>query len=420
MNKEENKTLPQLRFPEFKKSWCLTRVGDNCTLKGRIGYRGYTKEDLVKKGNGALVLGGKNIQSHLLDLSEQTFLTWEKYYESPEIMVEINHIIFSQRGSLGDCAYIHTDIGKATINPSMVLLKDIRCNSRFLYYILISNQIQKEVERISTSSAVPMLSQKQIKEFPFYIPLPEEQQKIANCLSSLDDVINAENEKLQLLQDHKKGLLQQLFPQQGESQPKYRFPEFVYDGDWEENNLGKVCKYFNGGSHEKNVTDDGDYYLISLNSIDIEGNLKEEMKRVSNSDNSLVKNDLVMVLSDVAHGNFLGLCAIIPNEKYVLNQRMAGLRLRNGNINVQFLRFFINNSQKYFKRTGQGSSQQNLAKSSVENFPVLLPNIQEQQKIANCLSSVDELIASQQQKIEGLKAHKKGLLQKLFPKVNEV
>src|SRR5690554_760107 len=213
MNKKENKLalsgaegiVPALRFPEFKDEWKPTTIEKNCNLKGRIGYRGYTKSDLVAKGEGALVLGGKHIQNQKLDLSDPTYLNWEKYYESPEIMVEVGHIIFSQRGSLGDCALIDEEIGKATINPSMVLIKDITCDVKFLYYILIGNYIQRAVERISTNTAVPMISQKQIKEFAFFKPSPKEQQKIAACLSSLDEVITAETEKLDLLQNHKKG-----------------------------------------------------------------------------------------------------------------------------------------------------------------------------------------------------------------------
>src|SRR5690606_37262726 len=138
---QEGETVPKLRFPEFERDgeWEPSTVQDNCLVKGRIGYRGYTKQDLVKEGEGVLVLGGKNIQNQLLDLSDRTYLSWEKYYESPEIMVQMNHIIFSQRGTLGDCAIIDKEIGKATINPSMVLLRDITCHPRFLYYVLIGD-----------------------------------------------------------------------------------------------------------------------------------------------------------------------------------------------------------------------------------------------------------------------------------------
>ena len=203
--------------------------------------------------------------------------------------------------------------------------------------------------------------------------------------------------------------------------PKLRFAEFQDAGEWEEKILGDICNYWNGGSNEGAITEDGEYYLISLNSIDINGNLKSDMKRLSKTDNSLQKNDLVMVLSDVAHGNFLGLTDIIPNSKYVLNQRMAGLRLKIANAgNVVFLRAYINKKQNYFKQKGQGSSQQNLAKSAVTDFPVLFPNPDEQKKIADCLSSIDELIATQTQKLEAYKAHKIGLMQQLFPDTDKV
>ena len=207
--------VPKYRFKEFEKDgeWVLTSVEENCLVKGRIGYRGYTTEDLVGQGEGALVLGGKHIQNQLLELKDPTYLSWEKYYESPEIMVEVGDIIFSQRGTLGDCAIIDREIGPATINPSMVLLKNISCDARFFYYILIGDSIQIEVRKNRAMGAIPMLSQKQIKEFPFLIPdNPKEQKKIATCLSHLDALIKAQAERIEQLQQNKKGLMQGFFP----------------------------------------------------------------------------------------------------------------------------------------------------------------------------------------------------------------
>lgn len=171
---QEGEKVPKYRFKEFEKDgeWVLTSVEENCLVKGRIGYRGYTTEDLVGQGEGALVLGGKHIQNQLLELKDPTYLSWAKYYESPEIMVEVGDIIFSQRGTLGDCAIIDREIGPATINPSMVLLKNITCDARFLYYILIGDSIQNEVRKNRAMGAIPMISQKQIKEFPFLFPKP--------------------------------------------------------------------------------------------------------------------------------------------------------------------------------------------------------------------------------------------------------
>lgn len=212
---QDGEKVPKYRFKEFEKDgeWIQTTVEDNCLVKGRIGYRGYTTQDLVGQGEGALVLGGKHIQNQMLELKDPTYLSWEKYYESPEIMVEVGDIIFSQRGTLGDCAIIDREIGAATINPSMVLLKNITCDARFLYYILIGDRIQVEVKKNMAMGAIPMLSQKQIKEFPFLIPKnPKEQQKIASFLSSLDALLAAQIEKIEQLKLHKKGLMQSLFP----------------------------------------------------------------------------------------------------------------------------------------------------------------------------------------------------------------
>ena len=211
---QEGEKVPKYRFKEFENDgeWVETSVEENCLVKGRIGYRGYTTEDIVEQGKGALVLGGKHIQNQLLRLTNPTFLSWEKYYESPEIMVEVGDIIFSQRGTLGDCAIIDKEIGPATINPSMVLLKYITCDARFLYYILIGDGIQNEVRKNRAMGAIPMISQKQIKEFPFLIPKSKEQRKIASCLNSLDALITAQTERIEQLKQHKKGLLQGLFP----------------------------------------------------------------------------------------------------------------------------------------------------------------------------------------------------------------
>ena len=212
---QEGEKVPKFRFKEFEKDgdWVITNVESNCLVKGRIGYRGYTTQDLVSHGEGSLVLGGKHIQNQILEIKDPTYLSWEKYYESPEIMVAVGDIIFSQRGTLGDCAIINKDIGPATINPSMVLLKNITCNASFLYYILIGDSIQNEVRKNRSVGAIPMLSQKQIKEFSFLFPINQiEQQKIANTLSSLDTLIKEQVEKIEQLKLHKIGLMQGLFP----------------------------------------------------------------------------------------------------------------------------------------------------------------------------------------------------------------
>ncbi len=162
--------------------------------------------------------------------------------------------------------------------------------------------------------------------------------------------------------------------------------------NWQRVRLGDICEFGNGGAYETLIVENGNFKLISLNSIDINGNLKNTMKRVNFYDNSLKQDDIVMVLSDVAHGDFLGLCAVVPSNDYVLNQRMGRLRIRNDCINILFLRLYINANQKYFKMQGQGSSQLNLSKKAIEDFEIPLPPLNEQIAIANILSDVDHYL----------------------------
>jgi type I restriction enzyme S subunit len=226
----------------------------------------------------------------------------------------------------------------------------------------------------------------------------------------VDEKIEQLIKKQELLGEYKKGLMQQIFSQA----IRFKADDGCDFPDWEEKSLGELFNYKNGGSFENEVVKDGLYNLITLNSITIDGELKNEHKKINSFDNSLKINDLIMVLSDVAHGNFLGLTAIIPEDNsYVLNQRMGALKSKGLN-NVVFLRLLINYNQKYFKLHGQGSSQQNLSKGDILKFELLLPNRNEQQKIANFLSSIDTKIEQVGKQLDESKQFKKALLQQMF------
>lgn len=200
--------------------------------------------------------------------------------------------------------------------------------------------------------------------------------------------------------------------------PKLRFPGFTEP--WEQRKLGEITTYRNGAGHEEKQSAVGKYEVVNLNSISIDGGLKPSGKFIDEETETLIKDDLVMVLSDVGHGDLLGRVAIIPeNNRFVLNQRVALLR-NNGIADIKYLFSYINAHQRYFKLQGAGSSQLNISKESVETFEVLLPSKDEQKKIGECFTNLDHLITLHQRKLEHLKLKKKSLLQKLFPKEGEV
>ena len=193
--------------------WEITRVKYHCTVNGRIGFRGYTTEDQVEEGNGALVLGATHItQAGAINLSAPIYLSWEKYYESPEIMVEPTHILVVQRGSTcGKVGFVSDDIGAATINPSLVLLKDIGCVGRLMFYFLSSDLIQGMFQRVLGSTAIPMLSQEQIGNIPFLLPPVDEQEALIAVLEkdlgTLDTLTTEAQRAIDLLQERRTALI---------------------------------------------------------------------------------------------------------------------------------------------------------------------------------------------------------------------
>lgn len=193
--------------------------------------------------------------------------------------------------------------------------------------------------------------------------------------------------------------------------PKLRFPGF--NGEWEAKKLGDVVQFKNGRPFEDDVDVDGRYKLITIDSVDIEGNLKSKFKRVNRSDKSLMTGDLVLVLSDIAHGHLLGLTAPIPSDEFVLNQRMGRLRALNGS-HMSFLRYCINQHQLFFRKRGQGTSQRHIYEKDVTQLPIVIPANNEQRKIAEFMDLVNERIAAMGKKVELLQQYKKGVMQKIF------
>ena len=240
-------------------------------------------------------------------------------------------------------------------------------------------------------------------------PKIEEQQEITKYFSTLDHLITLHQRKHEKLKIFKKAMLEKMFPKNGKKVPELRFPGF--NEDWEQRKLKDMTDYKNGKGHEDRQSDSGKYELVNLNSISIDGGLKPSGKFVDHTTDTLLENDLVMVLSDVGHGDLLGRVALIPGDgRFVLNQRVALLR-PNGTVEPQFLFSYINAHQRYFKSQGAGMSQLNISKGSVENFVLCVPKKEEQVKIGTLFKNLDNLITLHQRKyfkIKSLLFHLRG------------
>ena len=176
----------QLLDLEGKDGVEMKTLGEICDIKGRIGFRGYTREDQVSKGEGALTLTATNIVNQHIDYRNNTYITWEKYYESPEIMVKEGDIIVCQRGSIGKIAIIENLQEKATINPQLLLLKNIKCNNRFLIHYLLSMYFQDSLNKIIGHGTVQMIAQKDLKELQIPMIGNDEQSRIVSILDTFE------------------------------------------------------------------------------------------------------------------------------------------------------------------------------------------------------------------------------------------
>ncbi|WP_120863819.1 restriction endonuclease subunit S [Helicobacter pylori] len=359
-------------------NWQRVRLGDIC----EIGNGGAYETLIVENGDFKLIsLNSIDIDGNLKNTMKRVNF-YDNSLKQDDIVMVLSDVAHGD--FLGLCAVIPSN--DYVLNQRMGRLRIRNDCINILFLRLYINANQKYFKMQGQGSSQLNLSKKAIEDFEIPLPPLNEQIAIANILSGLDRYLYNLDALILKKESVKKALSFELLSQ------RKRLKGF--NQNWQRVRLGDICEFGNGGAYETLIVENGDFKLISLNSIDIDGNLKNTMKRVNFYDNSLKQDDIVMVLSDVAHGDFLGLCAVIPSNDYVLNQRMGRLRIRNDCINILFLRLYINANQKYFKMQGQGSSQLNLSKKAIEDFEILLPPLNEQIAIANILSALDNEIIS--------------------------
>jgi type I restriction enzyme, S subunit len=250
-----------------------------------------------------------------------------------------------------------------------------------------------------------------------------EQEKIAECLDSADALIAAQGRKVEALRAHKKGLLQQLFPQEGETQPRLRFPEFEGSGEWIEEKLDDIFHFQDGFSFKSPdfiKTNEDATQVVRITDINNK-NTNEDKVYIPNAfleANNLKKyyvenGDLLLSLTGAAGFNFF----FWDGDNAVINQRTSKVTPKK-KLNPAMARLLEPLVHKKINARGEGQNN-NLSKGFLSSVILLIPEPAEQQRIADCLTALDVLIAAETQKLDTLKAHKKGLMQQLFPRVGE-
>lgn len=188
--------------------WELRKLKSLAEIKGRIGFRGYTNEDMVSEGEGAITLSPSNVNNGSVEFDKCSYLSWPKYYESPEIMVEEGHLLFVKTGSsYGKTGIVNHLPEKATINPQFSLIKPHKINSQFLNFSFVTNYLKSQIESGVIGSTIPTISQAKIKNFLILVPSLEEQNaildKLQNTLSPIEKAIAQQKKLIELLRERK-------------------------------------------------------------------------------------------------------------------------------------------------------------------------------------------------------------------------
>lgn len=162
------------------------KMSEVCEIKGRIGFRGYTRQDLVEEGKGAISLSPSNIVNGVLTFDNNTYISWEKYDESPEIIAKIGNIVFTKTGSVGKTALITELPQECTINPQLVLITCMGCNNAYLKHVMQNASFQLKVRKFAGVGSVPNISQKALASIEIPIPPVQEQERIATILDRFE------------------------------------------------------------------------------------------------------------------------------------------------------------------------------------------------------------------------------------------
>jgi type I restriction enzyme S subunit len=412
--------VPTLRFPEFREAegWHQKRLGSVGQLTRGLTY---SADDLAS--TGLLVLRSTNIQNGSLVLDQDLVFVRKPCpdvlrIQRGDIVICMSNGSKALVGKSGE--YSGEYQGEITVGAFCSFFRPARPFAKIAFHL---NSYQTYIADLIAGGNINNLTNWVLEEFRFPIPdSPAEQQKIAECLSSVDELIAAQARKVDALKTHKKGLMQQLFPREGETQPRLRFPEFQNAGEWEETTLGELAKLVRGpfgGSLKKEIFVASGYAVyeqqhaiysdFSFFRYHITAEKFRELMRFA-----VAANDVIMSCSGT-----MGKFAIVPDGAApgVINQAL--LKLTPHELcNTNFLKELLelpSVQQKLLAQSAGGAIQNVVAVDQIKALPLRLPSADEQKAVVGCLSSIDALISAETQKLDALKTHKKGLMQQLFP-----
>lgn len=355
--------VPARRFPEFNDKWKNFPIGEVLKIGSGRDYKHLATGSIPVYGSGGLM----------------TYVD--------KFLYEGESVCIGRKGTIDNPMLLS---GKFWTVDTLFYTYDYKnLIPKFLFNIFQ----QIDWRRYSEASGVPSLSKSIIESIEIYIPSGTEQEKIAACLSSIDNLIGKKQAELESLKKYKDGLLQQLFPQGNNNLPALRFPEFKNSPPWQETKLERICRSISSGRDKR--SDDGNYDLFGSTGI------------IGKTSDKTYNGKFILVARVGANAGLL----TKVNSIFGATDNTLVIDL-DDNTNIDFI--FASLDKFRLNRLVFGSGQPLITGRQLKDISISLPDSTEQKKIANCLTSLDNLIEIKQQELDKLSRYKKGLLQQLL------
>lgn len=399
---------PKLRFPEFKGNWKIKNLREITSLI----TKGTTPKEFVE--SGITYIKTDCFINNKIELKRCSFIDESVHLkELKRSIINENDLLFTITGAtIGKCVAVDKCVLPANTNQNLAIIRLNKGEDKnYIFQNLTSERMNKYILDNSTIGAQPSLNLEQIGSFSFPYPILEEQTKIANFLSSVDEKINLLKEKKSLLEEYKKGIMQKIFNQD------IRFKDDNGEDfeEWEEFIISELVEVIVGGT--PNTTKD-EYWngnIPWLSSGELNNGLVTKAKKyitesgLKNSSAKIMKANTVLLAMTGATLGKMGFLTFNSTG----NQSIAGFQ-PNDNYNSKFLFYVLLFNKNTILSMAGGAAQQGINKASIESLIFSFCSLEEQTKIANFLSSIDEKIELVNTQIQDIQEYKKGLLQQLF------
>ncbi len=411
-------SVPKLRFPEFRGAgeWTTETLGSVARISTeKVGDRTAIPMSITS-GVGLVsqmnkfgrIIAGNSYSNYLLLKKHDFAYNKSATKENPEgfIAMYSGDELAAVPNSIFTCFRIAGD------SPV----------PQYLNYLFLGNLhgrwLQKFIEVGARAHGSLSINEDDLLALP--VPVPSgrtslaEQQKIAECLGSVDDVIAAQARKVDALKTHKKWLMQQLFPREGETQPRLRFSEFGSVAAWAEKRLSSEVHLISGlhlSPNQYSTTGEVPYFT---GPSDFTNDVENVCKWTKRSANVAAPNDTLITVK----GSGVGEVWFSTLPAVALGRQLMAIRAKRGS--SQFIFQFLLTKRRRFADLGSGNLIPGLSRTDILDMEVSFPSPAEQQRIGTCLGVVDALITAEARGLGALKRHKRGLMQRLFPTSAEV